>query len=102
VEDISFVSDESKSKELHIHIGFPAEIKFPDETGVPCRVHDKVEREWQHLNFFKHKAGNQAQIMALLRGLGIGLIRKNFQATIEPFADSISDLESMLRQLKFL
>ena len=54
----------------------------------------------------KTKAGNQAQIMALLRGLGIELIRKyspkNFQATIEQFADSISDLESMLRQVKFL
>lgn len=54
VEDISFVSEESKSKELHIHIGFPAGSRFPDEVGMPCSVHDKVEREWQHLNFFEH------------------------------------------------
>ena len=54
----------------------------------------------------KTKAGNQAQIMALLRGLAIELIRKtsskNFQAAIENFADSVSALESMFRQVKFL
>jgi len=54
----------------------------------------------------KTKAGNQAQIMALLRGLAIGLTRKtspkNFQAAIENFSDSISTLELMLKQVKFL
>jgi hypothetical protein len=44
--------------------------------------------------------------MALLRGLAIELIRKtspqNFQAAIENFTDSISTLESMLKQVKFL
>ena len=48
----------------------------------------------------KTKAGNQAQIMALLRGLAIELIRKtspkNFQAAIENFADSVSALELSL------
>ena len=54
----------------------------------------------------KTKAGNQSQIMALLRGLAIELIRKtspqNFQAAIEDFTDSVSTLESMLKQVKFL
>lgn len=54
----------------------------------------------------KTKAGNQAQIMALLRGLAIELIRKtapkNFQAAIENLADSVTNLEAMLRQVKFL
>ncbi|MFI3221703.1 MAG: ISAs1 family transposase, partial [Methylococcaceae bacterium] len=54
----------------------------------------------------KTKAGNQAQVMALLRGLAIELIRKtspkNFQAAIEHFADSVSALESMFKQVKFL
>jgi predicted transposase YbfD/YdcC len=54
----------------------------------------------------KTKAGNQSQIMALLRGLAIELIRKtsqqNFQAAIENFTDSVSTLESMLKQVKFL
>ena len=54
----------------------------------------------------KTKAGNQPQIKALLRGLAIELIRKtspkNFQATIENFADSVFTLELMLKQVKFL
>ena len=54
----------------------------------------------------KTKAGNQAQVMALLRGLAIELIRKtspkNFQAAIDNFADSVSALESMFKQVKFL
>ena len=54
----------------------------------------------------KTKAGNQSQIMALLRGLAIELIRKtspkNFQAAIENFTDSSSTLESMLKQVKLL
>ena len=54
----------------------------------------------------KTKAGNQSQIMALLRGLAIELIRKtspkNFQAAIENFADSVFTLESMLKEVKFL
>ena len=54
----------------------------------------------------KTKASNQSQIMALLRGLAIELIRKtssqNFQAAIENFTDSVSTLESMLKQVKFL
>jgi len=54
VNDISFSADESTRKELHLHIGFVRGSRFPDETGVACPVHDTVEREWQHLNFFEH------------------------------------------------
>ena len=54
----------------------------------------------------KTKAGNQAQVMALLRGLAIELIRrsypKNFRAAIDKFSDSITTLETMLRQVNFL
>ena len=54
----------------------------------------------------KTKAGNQAQVMGLLRGLAIELIRKtmpkNFQAAIEKFADVSGALESMLLQVNFL
>ncbi|MFZ2451278.1 MAG: ISAs1 family transposase [Methylovulum miyakonense] len=54
----------------------------------------------------KTKSGNQAQIMGRLRGLSMALIRKtspkNFQATIEKFMDSLTYLESMFLQVKFL
>lgn len=54
VDDISFSDEDSSRKELHLHIGFVRGSRFPDKTGVPCPVHDTVEREWQHLNFFEH------------------------------------------------
>jgi transposase len=54
VDDISFAADESKQKELHLHIGFLSGARFADASGAACPVHDTVEREWQHLNFFEH------------------------------------------------
>ena len=54
VNDITFAAEESSQKELHLHIGFARGSRFPDETGAACPVHDTVDREWQHLNFFEH------------------------------------------------
>ena len=59
MKDISFNTDESKQKELHLRIGFSVigfsvGSRFPDATGAACPVHDTVSREWQHLNFFEH------------------------------------------------
>jgi predicted transposase YbfD/YdcC len=83
-----------------------------EELTQAIRCHWGVEsNNWIRDNTFnedhiKTKAGNQAQVMALLRGLAIELIRKtspqNFQAAIENFTDSVSTLESMLKQVKFL
>jgi len=83
-----------------------------EELAKAIRCHWGVEsNNWiRDVTFnedhIKTKAGNQAQIMALLRDLALELIRKtspkNFQAAIENFADSVSTLESMLRQVKFL
>lgn len=89
------------------------EIKpIVEELAQAIRCHWCVEsNNWiRDVTFnedhIKTKAGNQAQIMALLRGLAIELIRrsspKNFQAAIENFADSVFTLESMLKQVKFL
>jgi predicted transposase YbfD/YdcC len=91
----------------------PNDIKaLAEELTQAIRFHWGVEsNNWiRDVTFnedhIKTKAGNQAQIMALLRGLAIELIRKsapkNFQAAIENFADSVSTLESMLKQVKFL
>jgi transposase len=54
VNDISFAAEKSSQKELHLHIGFARGSRFQDETGAACPVHDTVNREWQHLNFFEH------------------------------------------------
>lgn len=54
VEDILFSDSEPEGKELRLRIGFEPGYRFPDESGVLCSVHDTVQREWQHLNFFQH------------------------------------------------
>ena len=53
VTEISF-REKGKKKELHLQIGFARGTRFPDETGILCPVHDTVERQWQHMNFFEH------------------------------------------------
>ncbi|CAK0746363.1 Mobile element protein [Gammaproteobacteria bacterium] len=82
------------------------------ELAQAIRKHWKVEsNNWiRDVTFnedkIKTKSGHQAQIMGRLRGFAIALLRKastkNFQASIDKFADSAADLESMLRQVKFL
>ena len=52
------------------------------------------------------KAANQAHIMGRLRGFAIQLLRKtgvkNFKATMEGFAHSTANMETMLREVKLL
>ncbi|MCP5246309.1 MAG: transposase family protein [Burkholderiales bacterium] len=50
----NFFHDAAERKELHLLIGFTKGTRFPDEAGQLCSVHDIVERQWQHLNFFEH------------------------------------------------
>jgi predicted transposase YbfD/YdcC len=84
---------------------FEADVIKPlvEELTQAIRFHWGVEsNNWiRDVTFnedqIKTKAGNQSQIMALLRGLAIKLIRKtslkNFQIAIKNFADSVSTLE---------
>lgn len=54
VTEVSFKAAAGQRRELHLRIGFASGSKFKDDTGVDCAVHDTVERQWQHLNFFEH------------------------------------------------
>ena len=54
VREINFATTERGRNELHLRIGFPPGSRFIDDAGVPCGVHDTIERQWQHLNFFEH------------------------------------------------
>jgi predicted transposase YbfD/YdcC len=82
------------------------------ELALAIRQHWGVEsNNWIRDSTFgedliQTKAGNQAQVMALLRGLAIELIRKtfpkNFRAAIDKFMDSPFTLETMLKQMNFL
>ncbi len=89
-----------------------AEDSLVQELAHAIRQHWGVEsNNWIrdctfNEDHIKTKAGNQAQVMALLRGLSIELIRKtfpkNFRAAIDKFMDSTPTLEAMLRQMNFL
>ena len=54
ITDVDFKTNDPARRELHLQIGFTSGSKFQDEEGVDCAVHDTVERQWQHLNFFEH------------------------------------------------
>jgi predicted transposase YbfD/YdcC len=83
-----------------------------EELAQAVRSHWGVESDnWIRDVTFKEdsvktRSGNQAQIMGRLRSLSMALIRKtspkNFQAAIDRFADSFSDLELALRKANFL
>lgn len=54
IEEVSF-SGEGLSKILEIRMGFERGFKFIDpECGAACNVHDTMDRQWRHLNFFEH------------------------------------------------
>ena len=54
ITDVTFKTNDAARRELHLRIGFVTGSKFQDEAGVDCAVHDTIERQWQHLNFFEH------------------------------------------------
>ena len=54
IAQVSFQAGDPTRRELHLRIEFVSGSKFKDEAGVDCAVHDTVERQWQHLNFFEH------------------------------------------------
>lgn len=55
VKALNFQIVEGGQRELHIRVGFVSGSRFADATGQACTVHDTVERQWQHLNFFEHR-----------------------------------------------
>ena len=53
------------SKELHINVDFARGTKFPcpcDGCGKSCSVHDTVERDWRHINFFQYHCYIHARV----------------------------------------
>lgn len=45
----------AEDRRLDIRVDFPRGSAFPcPECQVLCRLHDTIEREWRHLNFFEH------------------------------------------------
>lgn len=54
LNNVDFI-EEDNQKVLRIDIGFEKGTKFSAPlAGEPCPVHDTMERQWRHLNFFEH------------------------------------------------
>ena len=49
---------QAAQRELRLHVDFKKGATFscPSCHAVGCKVHDTVEKEWRHMDFFQHKA----------------------------------------------
>ena len=55
--EISAVDFSAEKERLDIHVHHTRGYKFPcGSCNQECSVHDVVEREWRHLNFFQYEA----------------------------------------------
>jgi transposase len=48
--------------QIDIYLDFGKGFKFKDKTGNAQKIHDTVERSWQHLNFFQHTCYLHARV----------------------------------------
>ena len=55
---------DAKAKRLDIDIDFKRGARFPcpEGNGMNCPVHDTVEKQWRHLDFFQHEAYINARV----------------------------------------
>ena len=70
VERLEFVEDKSCEKQLEIHLNFTRGARFKDSFGNACPVHDTVERNWQHFNFFEHRCFLHARVRRITTSEG--------------------------------
>jgi transposase len=58
VESVTF---DASLKRLDIRLDFKRGSRF-EVDGVSCSVHDTVEKQWRHLNFFQHECYLHARV----------------------------------------
>jgi transposase len=52
--------------QIDIYLDFGKGFKFKDKTGNAQKIHDTVERSWQHLNFFQHTCYLHARVPRII------------------------------------
>lgn len=63
VKEIKMNLEEGKTHgQIDIYLDFERGFKFKDKEGNSLKVHDTVERKWQHLNFFQHTCYLHARV----------------------------------------
>lgn len=59
---VNIMFDQSQRR-LNLFLDFPKGSSFPcPQCGVPCGVHDTVQKSWRHLNFFEHECYLTARV----------------------------------------
>jgi transposase len=61
---IGKIEFDPEGRRLDLHLGFPRGSRFAcsECAREDCPVHDRVSKEWRHLNFFQHEAYLHAQV----------------------------------------
>lgn len=76
---VTSVAFDKESNRLDIHIDFQRGGKFPcPACGTVSAVHDTVEKQWRHLNFFQYEAYLHARVPRVKcpnSGCGIKLVQ---------------------------
>lgn len=67
---------QAAQRELRLHVDFKKGATFscPSCHVGGCKVHDTVEKEWRHIDFFQHKAFIIARVPGL-DVIGVASIR---------------------------
>jgi transposase len=67
IKDIRMSKAESKLQgQVDIYIDFYRGSQFKDKNGKECKIHDTVERTWQHLNMFEHLCYIHARVPRII------------------------------------
>jgi transposase len=71
VKEIKMGLDEGKTHgQIDIYLDFERGYKFLDKSSNEQKVHDTVERQWQHLNFFQHTCYLHARLPRVITSEG--------------------------------
>jgi hypothetical protein len=56
IREVRYEELESRERELHIYLDFERRFKFLTRAGKRTDAYDTREKQWQHLNFFRHRS----------------------------------------------
>jgi transposase len=54
ISEVELKQEENGGHKLDIYLDYESGSLFKDTEGQDCKVHDRLERTWRHLNFFQH------------------------------------------------
>ncbi len=107
IEDIRMSrSENGQASQIDIYLDFKRGSKFKDINGTECSVHDTVQRQWQHLNFFEHKCFLHARVPRIkdtegkVKTINVPWARKNsgFTLLYEGFAMLLIESEMPVKK----